>query len=247
MIKFFYFFRWIINPILNIKFLNNRKFIKFIKHIYSYIFTKKGIKNVSNYIIEIDEKIRDVLIEYNGYLGCGNCLFLARNQNDFGHNDIDYCVQNINNDNVAEFILKLENLGFKLISKLFYEEKIIELKFGYKKTYFDVFLLEKINDNEVMSYTILMNDHFPKLSKINNQIALINCSVIMQKWPFVRNNITKSMFNHEFIIPENYVQYLEYQYGYDWMIPRKEFDFLNEPKNNKPIVCNDKGIILYNI
>lgn len=245
MLKFLSFFRFIINPIFQCKLFNNKKTISFIKKIYSFFFTRKGVKNMSRYVSEIDTKIRDILIKYNGYMGCGNCLFLARGQDSFGKNDIDYCVQDVNNENINEFIKECQSLGFKHAATLYHNEQPIELKFNYKKTYFDVFLLEKINEKYVLSKTILMNDNFPVIIKINKKIFLDKCCVVEQKWSYIKFTIEKEMNGHKYLIPKNYEEYLTLQYGYNWTTPIKNFDFLTKPLNNPPILYEIEGRIEY--
>ncbi len=245
MIKLLAAFRWIVNPIFQSKLINKPKKIKRVKKVYSFFFTRSGVKNVSKYIVEIDENIKDILIKYNGYIGCGNCLFLARGQKDFGNNDIDYCVQGVNKSNVNKFIADMENKGFVLYNALYYEDKLIELKFNYKKTYVDIFVLEVLNDKYVNSYTILMNDKFPIIAKKGKIISLENCCVVEQKWSNTKKTIPKKMFNHKFLIPENYEDYLTLQYGANWRTPIKDFDFLHNPKSNLPKLYDGKGVIKY--
>ncbi len=245
MIKLLSAFRWIINPLFSLKLFNNKHNLKFVKKIYSFFFTRKGVKNAQKFIAEIDEKLKPILSKYNGYLGCGNCLFLARNQDSFGSNDIDYCVQGVNNDNVEEFIVDVEQQGFKLFNVLYKDNEIIELKFKYKKTYFDVFVLQKIDNKFVISKTILLHNKFPKIKKHNKHVLLTNCCVVEQKWTYVSKTIQKEMNGHLYDIPANYEDYLLYQYGEDWRTPIKDFDFLTLPKNNPPTLAIDQGIIEY--
>lgn len=244
MIKIVYKFRFFLNWILSRKLLNNKYVLKTIKKFYSFLFTRKGIKNMEKYVFEIDKKIRNILLKYNGYLGCGNCLFLARNESSFGNNDLDYCIQLKDMKEYLKFIEELEEIGFKHINTLYHNDEPIELKFSYKSTYFDVFLLKVFNDF-CISKTILLHNYFPKLSNFNNKIALTKCAVIEQKWPLVSKVIFKNMNGYDFIIPENYEQYLIWQYGYNWRTPIKNFNFLENPKNNLPKIYDYEGVIVY--
>lgn len=238
-------FRFIVNPILSLKLFRRKSILKFSKKIYSNIFNKHGIDMSQRYIVEIDIKIQDILKKYNGYLGCGNCLFIAREQPNFNNQDIDYCIQD--KSRLDEFINDCAAIGMRLKSRLFFNDILIELKFFYKDTYVDFFLLDKNEDNSKFtnSYAILINDHFPKINKIDGLLTLTNCDVIFQKWPYVSNTIGKKMFGHSFLIPSNYKEYLYWQYGEDWEIPRSDFDFFVEPKNNPPIIYKNQGRIIY--
>ena len=243
--KFLFYIRWLVNKVFSLKFFNNKSNLKIIKHLYSFITTKSGVKNVKNYIVEIDKKIMPIICEYNGYIGCGNCLFLARHQNDFGNNDIDYCIQDPSDSQIEDLINKCEHVGFTLSCKLYHNNEIIELKFKYKKTYLDIFILRSIDNEYVKSKTILLNDKIPKIKTINKHMALTQCCIVEQKWSKTHNVIDAVMFNHNFKIPENYNEYLTLQYGEDWRIPNPNFDFLTMPKNNLPILHNGEGIIIY--
>lgn len=245
MIKLLLIFRFLINPIFQSKLFNNKKLINFFKKIYSFFFTRLGVKNMSKHVVEIDSIIRSTLIKYSGYMGCGNCLFLARNQKSFGKNDIDYCVQDVNNDNINDFINECESLGFNHSATLYHNDEPIELKFTYKKTYFDVFLLKKISDKYVISKTILINDSFPLIVKNKSSIILDKCCVVEHKWSYTKKVIEKEMYNHKFIIPNNYKEYLILQYGYNWETPISNFDFLTKPLNNPPILYKNEGKIIY--
>lgn len=235
--------RHIINFFTQSSIFKTKFVFKLSKKMYYYIFNNKGIKNAEKRIVEIDILVRPILKKYNGYLGCGNCLFLARNQTNFSGQDIDYCVQNI--VDISEFICDCEHIGLKLKSKLFYEDEIIEIKFDYIDTYIDFFLLTKLDEKFVISRTILLRDSFPKIERNGKGIILSGCDVVVQKWTYTYDTIEKEMYNHKFLIPKNYDEYLTWQYGNDWRVPRSNFDFFDEPKNNMPIIYKGKGTIIY--
>lgn len=244
MIKILCFFRFFINPIIQSNFFNNKKILKKIKYFYDKLINSRSIDKVDKNIVEIDILIREILIKYDGYLGCGNALFLARGEQNFIGQDIDYCFQGITIENYKELVVEMAKLNFKLINKLYCGDLLIEIKFKYKKSIIDFFILEKENDH-MNEYAIFLYNKFPILNKINNEYCLTNNICLLKKWPIVNLKKELKMHNHKFLVPDNLDEYLSKHYGNDWLIENINFDHFTMPKDNKPLIIYDIGKIVY--
>ena len=143
------------------------------------------------------------------FLSCGTLLGCIREKDFIFHdNDIDISIFYDKFDpNIKNKIL--ESKVFKLVHELGNLDDSYELSFQYiNGVRIDIFLCYKIRENYYY-----MPSFFGKCNDKKDKFC---------KWGFHIYGLIKHNFlGKEYLIPINYIQYLEENYGHDWLVPKK--------------------------
>lgn len=102
---------------------------------------------------EILEKLNEVSNKTNVkyWLEFGTLLGKVRDNNFIGH-DINFDIGIMEDEITANFILELENIGFKRKDSLNLESNLKNIIYNYKDIEVEIFLFERENDNKVVTY-----------------------------------------------------------------------------------------------
>lgn len=202
-------------------------------------------KAFDEYGQECLELIKEVLDKENieFWLDYGTLLGAMR-EKDFIAHDLDLDIGIFYSDNISRIEEALKKVNIKKIREFKLEEKIVEESYEYKGMLFDIFYY--FHDNEKMwahSFTFtnckLEKNHFDDRDEstgFEGGIKLVNKFRGLEPIEFK---------GKEYLAPKDPIGYLIENYGPNYNIPIKEWDYFEAPTNREEFQCKDIVMIEY--
>ncbi len=221
-------YNWISKMMFKIEYLDYffRKF--FIRKLYD----NEKYSSTSKNIININNELNPILKKYNGFLGHGIALCLIRDNKLPEYQDLDYDIYDCSN--IDSLIYDMAKIGYDVTLKGILEKEIKQLQFTKNNYQIDFFMCNVIN-KQFQVGTVTCEKIFPKYEIIDNWNKSHDYICYLRNMTFTPIE-ERILLNSKFYLPKNYNQYFTEMYGGDWTIPKKYFNWVLHPKNNKPII-----------
>lgn len=208
--------------------LRNSKLYGLLQPIWRFFYNRRGRLLMRKHAVEMLSLVYDILKKNNVsvWLDFGTLLGQYRNNNFISHDcDLDLGVFYEDSNRVLELLHSNEDL--KVTHEYWVDDTVAQISFLYHNLSLDICFYHKETDNTLSCYLC----HFAQgLSKDNinsntYKVAVAKCTV-----PYY--GLETVVFKGTQVeIPINASEYLKANYGEDFMVPNKNFDYLKDAPN----------------